>query len=58
MRNALLTVLGFVMVLTPLGLWVAWSEKIFYGLLLCFGIAFCLICLIDDSFGTDREPRS
>lgn len=58
MRSALLTVLGFVMVLTPLGLWAAWSEQIFYGLLLLFGIAFCLICLIDNAFGTDREPHS
>ena len=48
MRNIALTVLGFVMVLCPLALWVAWTDKIFYGILLTFGVTFCAICLIDN----------
>jgi hypothetical protein len=48
-RNIVLTVLGFVMVLCPLALWVAWTETIFYGILLTFGITFCAICLIDNT---------
>lgn len=48
MRNIALMVLGFVMVLCPLALWVAWTEVIFYGILLTFGITFCAICLIDN----------
>ena len=48
MRNIALTVLGFVMVLCPLALWVAWTDTIFCGIPLTFGVTFCAICLIDN----------
>ena len=32
MRNTALTVSGFVIVLRPLALWVAWTDTIFYGI--------------------------
>jgi hypothetical protein len=32
MRNIALTVLGFVIILCPLALWVAWTDMIFYGI--------------------------
>jgi len=47
LRNFVTTVLGLIMVLAPLALWVAWSEKIFLGILLIFGLAFCFLTLID-----------
>ena len=47
-RKFALTVLGFVMVLCPLALWVAWANTIFCGILLTFGVTFCAICLIDN----------
>lgn len=48
LRNIVTTGLGLVMVLSPLALWIAWSEKIFYGILLTFGLSFCLLSLIDN----------
>lgn len=53
LRNIAMTVLGFVMVLSPLALWVAWTETIFYGILMVFGLAFCLLCLIENLSGPD-----
>ncbi len=47
-RNVVTTGLGIVMVISPLALWVAWSEKIFYDVLLTFGLAFCVLSLIDN----------
>lgn len=47
MRNLVLTVLGLVMVFTPLALWVAWSEAIYYALLLIWIVTFLLLHLID-----------
>tara|TARA_Y100000588_G_C13577874_1_gene637427 strand:- start:15 stop:200 length:186 start_codon:yes stop_codon:yes gene_type:complete len=46
-RNLVTTILGLVMVIAPLALWIAWSEKIFWGVLLSFGLAFCFLVLID-----------
>ena len=47
MRNITLAVLGFVMVLCPLTLWVAWTQVMICRILLTLGMIFCAICLID-----------
>lgn len=47
MRGILSTILGFIMVLCPLALWVAWTVELFYGVLLVFGLAFCFLLLIE-----------
>ena len=46
-RNFVTSFLGFVMVLAPLALWIAWSKEIFFGILLIFGLAFCFLTLIE-----------
>ena len=48
LRNIVTTGLGIIMVLSPLALWIAWSEKMFYGILLTFGLSFCILSLIDN----------
>ena len=46
--NTVTTGLGLIMVLSPLTLWIAWFEKRFYGVLLTFGLSFCILSLIDN----------
>ncbi len=48
LRNIVTTGLGIIMVLSPLALWIAWSEKMFYGILLTFGLSFCILSPIDN----------
>ena len=48
LRNIVTTGLGIIMVLSPLALWIAWPEKMFYGILLTFGLSFCILSLIDN----------
>jgi hypothetical protein len=42
----LFSALGFVMVLIPLGLWVSWTEQIFYGLLLAWVAAYAAVAFL------------
>ena len=47
LHNFVTTILGLVIVIAPLALWIAWSERIFWGILFTFGLAFCFLVLID-----------
>lgn len=49
LRSTLLVVLGFIMVLSPLALWVAWTEEMFYAILIIFCLSFCLLCVVDNT---------
>ena len=46
--NIVATGLGVIMVLSPLALWTAWCKKMFYGILLIFGLSFFFFPLIDN----------
>lgn len=55
-RDLVLTLLGLVMVFTPLALWVAWTEAIYYALLLIWFGTFGLLHLIDSYTGPSPGP--
>jgi hypothetical protein len=50
-----LTLLGFVMMLTPLALWVAWTETIFFGVL-ATGAAALVLYGVLDRFDRPADP--
>ena len=46
--NIVATGLGIIMVLSPLALWTALSERMFYGILLILWLSFCIFSLMDN----------
>ena len=55
LKNAVLTLLGLTMVLTPLGLWAAWNEFVYCLLLAVWIGAFALIYPIDTFVGSSTK---
>jgi hypothetical protein len=46
LREAAMTVLGLTLAMAPLALWVAWTEAIYYAVLLVFALALALFTLL------------
>jgi len=56
-REAGLTVLGLIVMVTPLALWVAWSESVFIFVLASSVVAVIAICVLAGHDGRRNEDE-
>ena len=56
LREIVIVICGLIMAVTPLALWVAWSQPIFFGVLVTCFVAMGILVFMSWFTGSDGEP--